>query len=172
MASLHAAAQKGRVSEVVALLAGGADVDAEQGSARWTALHYASENDHAGVVRALIDAGAEVNEISDLDQDTPLFVAAHCENLAICKMLLAAGADPNIGRSPYFRALIFGRKSVLALLLQHGAAMVTTDRHVDIGRYGDFNASAWRFHDRVVEAGGYDAFKKIQRFFSKKPVVR
>ena len=159
------------MSEVVALLAGGADVNAKRGEALWTALHYASENNHAGVVRALIDAGAELNETSAPYQNTPLSLAAYYGNLAVCKMLFAAGADPNIGRSPYGPALYLGHRSVLALLLQHGAAIVATDRHGDIKRYV-FTASAWRFHDRVVEAGGYDAFKKIQRFFSKKPVVR
>ena len=74
-------------------------------------------------------------------------------------MLLAAGADPNIGPSPYRFALSLGHRRALALLLQHGA-----HHHLngDIERYG-FNASAWRFHDRVVEAGGYDAFKMIHR---------
>ena len=162
MGSLHAAAQKGRVSEVVALLAGGADVDAEQGSARWTALHYASENDHAGVVRALIDAGAEVNKTSGLVQNTPFSLAACYGNLAVCKMLLAAGADPNLGQSPYRSALSLGHRRVLALLLQHGTAMVTTNNLGDVPRL-QRNASAWRFHDNVVEAGGYDAFKKIHR---------
>ena len=150
------------MSEVVALLAGGADVDAATDSfSRWPALNFAIYRDHADVVRVLVDAGADVDKM-DQEGWTPLYLAARHEDAAVLKMLLAAGADPNLGQSPYFWALVFGHKSVLALLLQHGAAIVTTNYLGDIGRY-DFNASAWRFHDLVVEAGGYDAFKKIHR---------
>ena len=151
------------MSEVVALLAGGADVDAENDNSltRWTALHYASGNDHADVVRVLVDAGADVDKM-DEDGWTPLFLAAYHEDAAMLKMLLAAGADPNLGQSPYRRALYLGRKSALALLLQHGSAIVTTPQHGDIER-DQSNASAFRFHDKVVEAGGYDAFKMKHR---------
>ena len=163
MPPLHDAARKGRVSEVVALLAGGADVDAENdhSSTRWTALHIASHGGHADVVRVLVDAGADVDKM-DTDGWTPLYLAARHEDAAALKMLLAAGADPNLGQSPYFWALVFGHKSVLALLLQHGAAMVTTDQNGNAPR-NQRNASAWRLHDKVVEAGGYDAFKRIHR---------
>ena len=160
MAPLHDAAREGRVSEVVALLAGGADVDAENSGAGWTVLHYAAANAHADVVRVLVSAGADVDKTNRYGC-TPLWTAARHEDAAVLKMLLAAGADPNIGLSPYRRALYQGHKSVLGLLLQHGTAKVTTDQQ-GVERLQS-NASAFRFHDRVVEAGGYDAFKRIHR---------
>ena len=40
--------------------------------------------------------------------------------------------------------------------------MVTTDQNGHAPRH-QRNASAWRLHDKVVEAGGYDAFKRIHR---------
>ena len=97
--------------------------------------------------------------------DTSFHRSLH-EDAAMLKMLLAAGADPNLGQSPYAQALGSGHRRVLALLLQHGAAIVTTLQHRDIEvmiERNNFNASAWRFHDKVAEAGGYDAFKKIHR---------
>jgi hypothetical protein len=78
----------------------------------------------------------------------------------IMKMLLAAGADPNIGASSYRAVLVWGHRSGLALLLRHGAAVCATNVQRDELEH---HASAWRFHDKVVEAGGYDAFKAIHR---------
>ena len=164
MASLHSAARSGDMDAVVALIAGGADVDAEEdGRSRPTALHLASARGHAGIVRVLIDGGADLDKLTPAHR-TPLWLAANNCNMVIMNMLLAAGADPNIGESSYAAVLFRGHRSGLALLLQHGAAVSATIGCSVVQRDElEHNASAWRFHDRVVEAGGYGAFKAIHR---------
>lgn len=46
---------------VKALIEGGADIDAQESSDKWTALHYAAILGNVGSVKVLLDAGAKTN---------------------------------------------------------------------------------------------------------------
>ncbi|WP_431902629.1 ankyrin repeat domain-containing protein [Nonomuraea sp. bgisy101] len=88
---LCAAAAWDRVAVAGALLAGGADVNGQEGGG-WRALAWAAANGHAETAQALIEAGAEVDAAND-DGDTPLTLAARRGALGVVRVLLEAGAD-------------------------------------------------------------------------------
>ena len=58
--ALRRAARAGRAARVQALLADGADPDADDPNSRKTALHWAALNGHQAVVKLLVAAGADV----------------------------------------------------------------------------------------------------------------
>ncbi len=58
--ALRRAARAGRAARVKALLADGADPDADDPNSRKTALHWAALNGHQAVVKLLVAAGADV----------------------------------------------------------------------------------------------------------------
>ncbi|KXZ42313.1 hypothetical protein GPECTOR_163g141 [Gonium pectorale] len=89
---LHAAARRGDVEEVRALLRAGADKDA-QDEGEWTPLHRAAENGHVVAVRALLQAGANTDARDSTNQNSPLYLAAQNGHVEVVKALLQAGAD-------------------------------------------------------------------------------
>ncbi len=70
---LHLAAQGGNTKVAQALLAEGAELNAEDEGGR-TPLHYAAEAGHTETVRLLLDGGAEVNAV-DYEGRTPTGLA-------------------------------------------------------------------------------------------------
>ena len=68
------AARHGRVDDVVALVAGGADVNEPKTDNGVTALYTASHNGHTEVVTKLLAANARVDEAIN-DGATPLLIA-------------------------------------------------------------------------------------------------
>lgn len=90
---LFAAATRGKLQRVEALLADGVDVNAKTGSGR-TALMGASFNGNVRVVKYLLSYGADVNQ-SDNAGVTPLMDAVMFGSEEIVKLLITAGADVN-----------------------------------------------------------------------------
>ena len=114
---LHLAAFFGGAGAVRAILATGADPDADADNTfKVRPLHSASAvGDHASV-RALLEAGANPN-VHQQGGFTPLHTAAHNDDAELARLLLDHGADPQEtdaeGRPP--RALATG-ETVKALL--------------------------------------------------------
>ncbi|GEM_PF-2084651 len=116
---LQLAAERGQ-SEILRLLVSeGADIDATQGYAGWTALHLAAHWNYAKTASALLDLGATVD----------IFAAVLLDDTGHVEQLLAE--DPSCaitpclsGGPPLHRAL---SPEVAALLVRHGASLDTTD---------------------------------------------
>ena len=96
---LHRAVESGDLTEAIALINDGADVNAKVGGR--TLLHVAVECGHAVMVAALIRAGADVNAHGDgnvlrrENRITPLHIAVRYGNIAAITALVSAGADVN-----------------------------------------------------------------------------
>lgn len=85
------AALEGRTKEVKALLARGAEVNAQDNAGR-TALMFAVINMHRDMVYVLLEHGADVNARA-VDGATALMLAASCGDPRIVGALLNKGAD-------------------------------------------------------------------------------
>jgi ankyrin repeat protein len=109
------------------LAAAGANVDAADTSARWTALHWGAVNGHVAACAALLEAGAGADARSALGW-TPLMVAAANANPAIARLLLAGGASAALadstGRTALHHAAGAGALEVVAMLAAPGAALL------------------------------------------------
>ena len=92
---LMTAARIGNVDTVNALLAHGADVNANKHWQGHTALMWAVAEGHADVMKVLIEHGADVHARSSYRGSTPLLLAARAGNVDSARLLLAAGADVN-----------------------------------------------------------------------------
>ena len=154
---LQMAAIEGHLDVVVALVAAGADVDADDGDS-WTALHNAimggASSATMGIVRALVNAGANVNArtsngstalhlVSDVDPkfDPKLVTGADALGRtaffapALLQTLVAAGADVNAidgsGSTPLHEAAATGAASCVLALLNNQANVhaVNADGH-------------------------------------------
>jgi uncharacterized protein len=113
---LHLAAFFGGAEAVRAILARGADPDADADNTfHVRPIHSASAvGDHASV-RALLAAGADPNVAQDRGF-TPLHTAAHNGDAELAKLLLSYGADPDAaddsGTTPRdMRASLFSPRS-------------------------------------------------------------
>jgi ankyrin repeat protein len=92
--ALHLAAFFGGRETVEALLAAGADADADaENPLRVRPLHSAVASRDAGSVKALLEAGADPN-VRQQGGFTPLHGAAHAGDAEMVRMLLDHGADP------------------------------------------------------------------------------
>jgi len=131
--ALAAAAMRGDLDEVRALIARRADVNAATGDGM-SALHWAAERGDAAMVQALLKAGAATTGKTLNGGYTPLHVAARAGNGAAVKALLAGGADA--------KALTSTGATALHLAAQAGDATAVTAL---AGAKADVNAleTAW-----------------------------
>lgn len=131
--ALAAAAMRGDLTEVRALLARQADVNAATGDGM-SALHWAAERGDAAMVQALLKAGAATTGTTKNGGYTPLHVAAKAGHGAAVKALLAGGADA--------KALTTTGATALHLAAQAGDAVAVSAL---AGAKADVNAleTAW-----------------------------
>ena len=87
------AARAGNLEAVKALLARGANPNAQERSDQ-TALMWAAAEGHAAVVQALIDGGADIRATLK-SGFTPLFFAVREGHIDVARTLLEAGVDVN-----------------------------------------------------------------------------
>lgn len=116
---LQLAAERGQ-SEILRLLVSeGADIDATQGYAGWTALHLAAHWNHAKTASALLDLGATVD----------IFAAVLLDDTGPVEPLLAEDPSraitPRLSGGPPLHCA--PSPEVAALLVRHGASLDTTD---------------------------------------------
>lgn len=84
---------EGCESVVRALVAAGADVNANGGVKRCTALHMAARRGNVEVAQALLECGANI-EAPDSRGDTPLGRAVKCRKSEVAELFLERGARP------------------------------------------------------------------------------
>jgi ankyrin repeat protein len=120
---LVAAAERGDLAVVRALLQTGADITASRADGL-TALHAAVYADHLEVADALLRAGARASG-SNRYGVTPLYLAAVNGNAGMIRRLLDAGADPNAvdagGETALMTAARTGNPDALRALIDRGA---------------------------------------------------
>lgn len=124
---LTVAASDGKLDEVKALLAKGANVNALSGEGA-TALMYAVAKAHLEVVKALLAARADVNAVSRNPQRwSTLMFAVKGADPEIVGLLLQKGADVNVKDSRNDTALMLaameGQTAIVELLLKAGAKL-------------------------------------------------
>jgi uncharacterized protein len=124
------AAKAGNTAAAVALLAGGADVNAPEPDGT-TALHWAAHRGDVDLVRRLIRAGANVNAKNDYGA-TPMSEAAVVADPALLEALLAAGADvesPNAdGQTALMVVARTSQVEAARLLLKRGANVAAAEK--------------------------------------------
>ena len=153
--ALWDAAFYGNVPRIKALIASGVDVN-ERHNGR-TPLHVAANRGSLAAVKALIAAGADVSARSSNGATALHFTAVEYKRCRLATALIAAGADVNAlmnsGASPARMALLYGRRSMLKLLLRAGAATIFNA----VPRF-DYREAAFALLDSVNAAGGWDEF--------------
>jgi uncharacterized protein len=124
--ALPAAAMRGDVAGVAALLDRGADVTSAQGDGM-TALHWAAERGHADMAAQLLARGANVDATTRLGAYTPLHLAARRGHAPVVDRLLAAKAAADAvastGVTPLHLASASGSRAVVEALLAAGASV-------------------------------------------------
>jgi ankyrin repeat protein len=128
---LHDAAVEGNLSDIRALIADGAEIDA-RGENGETPLILAILEDHAGVVDLLIEQGANVMARNERGL-TPLHAAAYSGDAEVARVLLDHGAEledrTNVsGATPLIVAAEENRVGVAELLIARGADLTIPDR--------------------------------------------
>ena len=125
------AAFKGHTETVKALLAEGADPNAEDDIGQ-SALIGAARNGHSDTVSVLLAAGANANARLRTTGWTALTLAAKNGHLDIVKALLENGAEPNIkdkfGRTALMWAAENGHSMVVKALISKGVDLHAKDR--------------------------------------------
>jgi truncated hemoglobin YjbI len=104
---------------VRALVAAGANVNANGGVKRCTALHMAARRGSVEIAQALLDCGADI-EAQDSLGETPLRRAVNCEKLDVAALLLARGANRHSMGSKGLTPLLVARSAAMKRLLQSG----------------------------------------------------
>jgi ankyrin repeat protein len=119
--ALHIAVQNGDTDMVSLLHAGGADVDAKDGS-KINPLHLAAAKEHAAIARMLLKAGADPNQQGFRHNETALHVAAVHGSERVAEILLSHGADPQVvnlhGQTPADLALKYGHTNITVVIEQ------------------------------------------------------
>mmetsp|Transcript_23121 Transcript_23121/g.75379 ORF Transcript_23121/g.75379 Transcript_23121/m.75379 type:complete len:392 (+) Transcript_23121:61-1236(+) len=130
---VHAAAARGHVKVLNALLAAGADKEAARSPGSFgcggdTPMHTAASRGQVKVVQALIDAGANKDARLAGSLQTPLHQAAHSGHVKVVQLLCEAGADKHAQEAPApqgsgYTPMHMGLKhtSVVKALLNAGA---------------------------------------------------
>ena len=129
---LFLAVSEGDQKSVEALLAQGADVNAEDNCGR-TPLHKAAAMGHLATVDSLLAAGAEV-DARDCCGSTPLHKAAERGQEAVVVLLLFHGAEGDVtntnGKTPQDLAALNGYQSINTLLLNHKCAAANLKKYL------------------------------------------
>lgn len=127
--ALHHCAAKGLTSCIVALLHGGATVDAATDDGK-TALHFSAIGGSLSVCDTLLAYGATVSAC-DRGKQTPLHKAALNGHGAVAVALIDAGAaindKSNGGSTPLHNASKWGHTEVVRTLLSRGANPLVLD---------------------------------------------
>jgi uncharacterized protein len=123
---LHAAAAKGDVQAIGALLARGTDVTATDSHGR-TPLHVAAHMSHDAAVRALVKGGADPRALESRRYDI-VTIAAVKDDVPMLKLALELGGDPKAITSPYdgtalIAAAHLGHDEVVRVLIAAGAPL-------------------------------------------------
>jgi len=123
---LHAAAYKGDVAQMRALLASGADVNARDGHGR-TPLHVATFGKRRDVVRALASGGANLGAFEN-DRYDAVTIAAVANDEQTLATLLELGASAKLVTSRYdgtalIAAAHLGHAGVVRQLIAAGAPL-------------------------------------------------
>jgi ankyrin repeat protein len=112
----------------------GADINARQGTLRWTPLHGACYRRRGSVARFLVDNGADINA-KDNRGWTPLLEAVGANDLDTIKMLVDKGADIQVNdingytalhwlakrSSPVYKSPVKSATEITEFFLAHGA---------------------------------------------------
>jgi ankyrin repeat protein len=128
-APIAAAAARGDLKAVAALLTRGADVNATRVDGT-TALHAAAHADRLDIAEALLRAGAKPNA-ADRYGVTPIYLASLNGNAKLLARLLDAGVDPNTadptGETALMTAARTGLPDAVRVLLDRGARVDARD---------------------------------------------
>lgn len=124
---VHAAACRGHMHIVVALLGAKPGGVAFTDSHKRTPLHYACRQDRVATAGVLLDASADL-EAHDMFNRTPLVVAVHSASASVVATLLERGADVNAvdgrGQTPLAHAAYLGGQvgaaRMVDMVLRHG----------------------------------------------------
>ena len=115
---MHRAARDNDVTQIKALVAAGASVEA-QDDMKTTPLHWAASQGHTDAIKALVAAGASV-EAQDDDKRTPLHLAAWKGHADAIKALVAAGASveaqTDTKETPLHMATFQGHADAISIL--------------------------------------------------------
>jgi uncharacterized protein len=127
---LMQAVQDKNPSRVLALIAGGANVDIKN-SYGWTALTYAITSKQPNIVKALLERRPDINTKDERGMSA-LMWASLVGNKEIVKLLLDAGADVNAEANNGATALSFatarGHKNAARLLKEAGGVGPQVDK--------------------------------------------
>jgi hypothetical protein len=131
---LHAAAAKGDVQAIGALLARGTDVTATDSHGR-TPLHVAAHMSHDAAVRALVKGGADPRALESRRYDI-VTIAAVKDDVPMLKLALELGGDPKAITSPYdgtalIAAAHLGHDEVVRVLIAAGAPLDHVQSRLD-----------------------------------------
>ncbi|KAK0717699.1 ankyrin repeat-containing domain protein [Lasiosphaeria miniovina] len=135
--TLHAAAEKGSIGMVTAILDTGVNVDTPASRRGRTALYFAAQNGHIEVCKLLISRGASCNT-----REGVLDVAVGMGDLELVIVLLAGlktQEDHRVREGTIITAIQYGYEAILKALLQYGdieAHPKHLDRAIPSGQRG------------------------------------
>lgn len=129
--ALHWAAALGKKSIVKLILAGDADINA-QDCRGLTPLHVVAKNGNADAARLLLEAGAKTELKDRVFGRTPLHFAVHKKHKSVAHLLIEHGADVNAtdkhGDTPLYDAVLTSYE-LTETLLAHGADVRSSQTH-------------------------------------------
>ncbi|KAK5603792.1 hypothetical protein CRENBAI_000941 [Crenichthys baileyi] len=94
LCAIHLAVLADRLQALRELLAGGADVEAQERSCGRTALHLATETNNVSLAGCLLLEGNAKVDCCTFNGSAPLHIAAGRGSVKLTALLMAAGADP------------------------------------------------------------------------------